>query len=160
MRKSNPILVVAVAIATSACVTPDGVVSPSAEQPRKVDAPTRIVTAAGQPSGPVTKNSRPRLSGSEVSLIPTEGAPIPAVWTLHRGQRVDDQLNQWAQSAGWTFMWKAPVSWLVVADTTFTGKFEDVVVQVVEGLYAEGKPIHLVLSAHNKVAEVISYDVR
>jgi len=82
----------------------------------------------------------------------TAHAPL---WQLRAGAPVHLQLETWAQEAGWTLYWRPSVSWRVLADVTFTGSFDDVVSEVLESLFLEGKPVRLMLWEGNRVAEVI-----
>ena len=83
-----------------------------------------------------------------------------ASWLLRSGQPVHAQLQGWAAQAQWQLVWQPKVSWLIVADTQFEGTFPEVAEQVIRGLFHEGKPVRLVLWEGNRVAEVVSNDIR
>jgi len=80
-------------------------------------------------------------------------------WQLRRGLPVHTQLLGWAERGGWTLSWVPKISWLVAADIEYKGTFEQVLGEVVEGLFFEGKPIRLVLWEGNRLAEVVPSDV-
>ena len=81
-------------------------------------------------------------------------------WLLQGGLPVHAQLQTWAAQARWQLVWQPRVSWLVVADTSFEGNFPEVIEKVVTSLFREGKPVRLVLWEGNRVAEVVSNDIR
>lgn len=89
-------------------------------------------------------------------------APItaPKVWRLKAGRPIHEQIIGWAAQEGWTLQWQPKVSWLAVADTEFEGECMEAVQAVVDGLFFEGKPIRLILWEGNRVAEVVSNDIR
>lgn len=84
----------------------------------------------------------------------------PPKWRLTGGAPIHDQLVSWGNAAGWSVRWSVPVSWAVAADSEFGGDFPEAITKVIELLYAEGKPVRLMLWDGNRVAEVISSDVR
>lgn len=86
---------------------------------------------------------------------PPPPPPAPKVWKLKAGVPIHAQIEAWSKDAGWTFGWKAKKSWLVPADTEFTGEFDVAVEAVVKALYQQGKPLTLKIWEGNKVAEVI-----
>lgn len=92
------------------------------------------------------------LKGCELRVGPSLREADP--WLLEAGKRIDTQLEAWARLAGWRLFWNAPVSWEVLADTVLYGTFDEALVAVIEGLAAENRPVRLVLSPNNNVAEV------
>ncbi|KXU38702.1 hypothetical protein AXE65_12360 [Ventosimonas gracilis] len=108
-----------------------------------------------------TDDSRTALASeaSERLVKPAVAEQAPSRWQLRRGLPVHSQLLTWAQQSGWTLTWKPRVSWLVAADVEFSGHFEQVLGEVIEGLFFEGKPIRLVLWEGNRLAEVVPSDV-
>lgn len=87
-------------------------------------------------------------------------AVAPKVWRLKAGHPIHEQIIRWAAQEGWTLQWQPKVSWLAVADTEFEGECMEAVQAVVDGLFFEGKPVRLVLWEGNRVAEVVSNDIR
>lgn len=90
----------------------------------------------------------------------TAAAVPPQTWTLNADDPIHVQLQDWAKQSGWRLEWKLKRSWVTPAPAKFTGTFDQAVDQVITGLYAEGKPVHLALWAGNKYAEVTNVDIR
>jgi len=98
--------------------------------------------------------------GSQNGTEASEAAVRQTRWQLRRGVPVHTQLQGWASNSDWTLTWQPRVSWLVAADVTFDGTFEEALKAVIEGLFFEGKPVRLVLWQGNRLAEVVSSDAR
>lgn len=85
-------------------------------------------------------------------------APIQVItrWTFGTEKAIHVQLQEWARLAGWRLDWRLEKSWMVPAPTDFHGTFDQMLEQVVDQLYAEGKPIKLVMFEGNHFAEIVS----
>lgn len=72
-----------------------------------------------------------------------------------------EQMQAWAQAAGWKLLWYPRVSWLVVSNAD-VGNASDVasaVESVVGILRTEGKQILLSIAPANRVMEITSTDI-
>ncbi len=109
-------------------------------------------------------HAQPDTVASERQEPPRVEVANPAAsrgsWLLQGGQPVHAQLQAWAAEAQWQLVWRPRVSWLVTADTRFEGSFTEAIEKVTLGLFHEGKPVRLVLWEGNRVAEVLSNDIR
>lgn len=115
---------------------------------RRDAAVTRTVAA------PVAVEARP------VAPVKVATLAEPGKWRLAGGAAVHEQLTGWARQSGWTLKWKVPVSWVAAADAEFTGDFPAALSEVIELLYAEGKPVRMKLWDGNRVAEIFSSEVK
>ena len=100
---------------------------------------------------------------SKITLVPNGGAPAkpPApTWTLRVDTPIHLQFAEWAQRAGWHFEWRLEKSWIVPATAQFSGSFDEAIAQAVEGLYAQGKPVRLILWEGNRFAEIVDVDAK
>lgn len=90
---------------------------------------------------------------SAAGAVPAPKAPEP--WVLRSDRPIHIQLEQWANEAGWRLYWRLEKSWRPPADATFTGSFDRALEEVIRGLFAEGKPVHLRIWDGNRVAEIV-----
>jgi hypothetical protein len=105
--------------------------------------------------------SQPSASLGNAHSLPAPSAkPLPQPWQLRRDALLHEELTDWAGRAGWQLLWQPGVTWRVAADASFLGEFPDAIASVIENLYLEGRPVRLVLWEGNKVAEVVSHEVR
>jgi hypothetical protein len=111
-------------------------------------------TAAASTSKPAS------VQNSAYSLPAPIVQPLPQRWQLHRDALLHEELANWAAQAGWQLRWEPGVTWQVAADSSFSGEFPDAIASVIENLFLEGRPVRLVLWEGNKVAEVVSHEVR
>lgn len=82
--------------------------------------------------------------------------PEPVKWVLRHGQRIDVALREWAKAGGLRFDWNMDRAWLIPSDTTIEAvTAADAIAQVVQALYASGKPIKL-RTYDNNYLEVVS----
>jgi hypothetical protein len=110
---------------------------------------------------PVAPASQPAPVQSNARSLPAPVAqPLPQSWQLRRDALLHEELADWAGRAGWQLRWEPGVTWQVAADSSFSGEFPDAIASVIENLYLEGRPVRLVLWEGNKVAEVVSHEVR
>lgn len=82
-------------------------------------------------------------------------------YVLREGQPVHEQLQGWAQAAGWKLIWYPRVSWQVISSSAFSDDLDvaAAVEAVVTILRAEGKQVLLTVAAANQVMEVTSTDI-
>ena len=82
-------------------------------------------------------------------------------YVLREGQPVHEQLQGWAQAAGWKLIWYPRVSWQVISSSAFSEDLDvaAAVEAVVTILRAEGKQVLLTVAAANQVMEVTSTDI-
>jgi hypothetical protein len=80
-------------------------------------------------------------------------------WRLAAGAMIHEQLKRWARDAGWRLIWGLDTSWVVPADTVYRGTFDQAVADVIKDLYAQGKPVRLILWEKNHVAEVLGHSL-
>lgn len=97
---------------------------------------------------------------ASVTLPANSGEKTITTWTLRAESPIHVQFAEWAQRAGWHFEWKLEKSWRVPAATQFSGTFDEALAQAVEGLYAEGKPVRLILWEGNRFAEIVDVDAK
>lgn len=91
--------------------------------------------------------------------LPTQ-SPVKPTWTLRAGQPIHSQLQNWAAQAGWAFTWNMERSWIIPAEASFDGSFDEALEQVIVSLYMEGHPIRLAIWEGNRLAEVAITDRR
>lgn len=99
------------------------------------------------------KAARPQLKAPANQKPPIQ--PITS-WTFGTDKAIHVQLQEWARLAGWRLEWRLEKSWMVPAPTEFHGTYDQMLEQVVGQLYAEGKPVRLVLFEGNHYAEIVS----
>ncbi|MBS1196288.1 MAG: hypothetical protein H6R18_73 [Proteobacteria bacterium] len=105
--------------------------------------------------------ARPLAAAPRVTEVVAEAAkPAAAVWTLRADVPIHLQFAEWARRAGWHFEWKLEKSWIVPATAQFSGTFDEVLSQAVEGLYAQGKPVRLIIWEGNRFAEIVDVDAK
>jgi len=81
-------------------------------------------------------------------------------WKLNEGIPIHVQLSDWARQAGWSFSWRPERTWVVPADASFYGSFEQAITAVIQTLFDQGKGVRLVLWEGNKFAEVTDVNVK
>jgi len=110
----------------------------------------------------ITLNSSGAAGAEEMSLkmADTPAPPQEIKWTLVGGKSIRTQLAQWADVAGWHVDWKIDVDWIVPSSITYIGTFDHALETVIEQLYAQGKPVRLMIWSGNQVAEVVGNDVK
>ncbi|MCY1200695.1 Toxin co-regulated pilus biosynthesis protein Q [compost metagenome] len=70
------------------------------------------------------------------------GAPtVGAVFRLVKGEALQQQLQNWANRAGWTVAWNVPDGWIVPGDKDYGSDFESAVKRVVEELANNGADV-------------------
>ena len=110
---------------------------------------------------PAGTAATPLAAAPRVAQVSAEAAkPAAAVWTLKADVPIHLQFAEWARRAGWHFEWKLEKSWIVPATAQFSGTFDEVLSQAVEGLYAQGKPVRLILWEGNRFAEIVDVDAK
>lgn len=108
-----------------------------------------------------TASTASPAQGNASAAKPDPGAkPAAAVWTLKADEPIHLQFAEWARQAGWHFEWRLERSWRVPAATQFTGSFDQALSEAVEGLYAQGKPVRLILWEGNRFAEIVDVDAK
>jgi|GEM_PF-1563440 len=133
-----------------------------ASMPEPLPQPAMSVPAMiEQPVTPVTPvvAAAPVVVATKVTAAETP-KPVESLprWSLKGGQPIHTQLLGWARTAGWNLNWRMASSWLVPSDTSFEGRFDEVLERVVTGLYLEGRPVRLTIWEGNQYAEVINAD--
>lgn len=104
------------------------------------------------------------LPPSSTSVAQVHVAPIPVAarprYELREGEPVHEQMQAWAQAAGWKLLWYPRVSWLVVSNADVGNSDVASAVESVVGiLRAEGKQILLSIAPANRVMEITSTDI-
>lgn len=158
-------------VAASKKAEPDQDVAQPKEKAGKVDvvaAPMvatkgediKSVVAQGGPGSKPVDMGRSTLDKSQADIVNASEVSVarPEEWALKAGVAIHLQLAEWAKKAGWNFFWKSPKSWMVPADSVFTGSFDVALESVVRGLFEQGRPLRLVIWEGNKVAEIINAD--
>lgn len=114
-------------------------------------------------NSPAGKVAVPLAASAKVIPIPAQeerSKPETQIWTLRADVPIHKQFAEWAQRAGWHFEWRLEKSWIVPAGTQFSGSFDEALAQAVEALYAQGKPVRLILWEGNRFAEVVDVDAK
>lgn len=112
-------------------------------------------------TGVAIQKAAPTVAPRPVPDIPAvEVRGVNQSWSLSAGKTLHEQLAAWAERAGWSFAWRPTKSWLVPADATFTGTFDEAIEKVAETLYGQGKPVRLVLWEGNRFAEIIDVNIK
>lgn len=117
------------------------------------DPAVKKVAASSTGNGERAANASALTSSPPDSISSQQGE-----WTLQEGAEIHKELARWAEKAGWLFDWKPKRTWIIPAPAKFSGSFEDAISAVIEGLYAQGKGVRLVLWEGNRFAEVIEVD--
>jgi hypothetical protein len=84
------------------------------------------------------------------------------VLVIREGERYDKALEAAAAAEGWKFKWWPNRSWKAPSDIDLS-QYKDVseaVIDIVEGLHMEGRPVKWRISDGNKYIEVLSTEVR
>lgn len=100
----------------------------------------------------------PVVAAKPTAAATTVAPVVRTEWLLKAGQPIHAQLQAWALDAGWKLNWKMASSWIVPADVSFEGKFDEALERVVTALYGEGHAVRLMLWEGNKYAEVLNVD--
>ncbi|GLC91962.1 hypothetical protein Tamer19_13700 [Cupriavidus sp. TA19] len=80
----------------------------------------------------------PVASAPAVSRVtPTAGA----VFRLVKGQALQQQIENWADRAGWTVEWNVPDGWIVPGGKDYGSDFESAVKRVIEELANNGADV-------------------
>jgi outer membrane protein OmpA-like peptidoglycan-associated protein len=125
----------------------------------------RTVGVRGLPGpGSVQPPEEVIVETGKVVPVPPAAAQgqLPPVYHLKKNELIHLALQEWAQRAGWEFVWQHPGTWKAMGDTSFDGRTDvtQAVSEVVRILRAEGKPVRLRISEGNRVMEVLSAEVR
>lgn len=111
-----------------------------------------------------TGHAQPIPIVPQITLIPGAGTTaaqaVAPTWVLRPDTPIHLQFAEWARRAGWHFEWRLEKSWLVPAAAQFSGSFDEAIAQAVEGLYAQGKPVRLILWEGNRFAEIVDVDAK
>lgn len=107
-------------------------------------------------------SATPVTVAPKVAAVSAQDTPkaVAATWTLRANTPIHLQFAEWAQRAGWHFEWKLEKSWIVPATAQFTGTFDEALSLAVEGLYAQGKPVRLIIWEGNRFAEIVDVDAK
>ncbi|MDK3022941.1 toxin co-regulated pilus biosynthesis Q family protein [Cupriavidus taiwanensis] len=99
------------------------------------EAVGQTLLAANTPSvaAAPSKANTPAVS----SVAPAVGA----VFRLVKGEALQQQLQNWANRAGWTVAWNVPDGWIVPGDKDYGSDFESAVKRVVEELANNGADV-------------------
>ena len=117
--------------------------------------------SASEPA-PVSTLTASPVASTETKAAATQPTlkPMPTIWPLEADQPIHKQFAEWARSAGWRFEWRLDKSWFVPAATQFSGTFDQALSEAVESLYAQGKPVRLILWEGNRFAEIVDVDAK
>ena len=116
-------------------------------------SPDQLLSTASSSGFALAGASQPQVADAPV-------LPKEIKWVLVGGKSIRTQLAQWAEVAGWHIDWKINVDWIVPSSVTYGGTFDHALETVIEQLYAQGKPVRLMIWNGNQVAEVVGNDVK
>ena len=121
---------------------------PKQEQVAKAEAPKPVAPPVVEPKGLAA--AEPVTVGAKKKFF------------IRKGDRIDLSLENLARSQGWEFLWYPSISWKAISDIDLS-KYKDAseaVVDVINGLTQEGKPLKWRISDGNKVIEIFSTEVK
>ena len=87
--------------------------------------------------------------------VPTK--PAEPVWTLNKGESIDQGLQRWAKQASWTVIWDVPKDWVVPNGVQFRGAFADAAANVVRSLNSNGAAVRADVYQGNRTIVVRPY---
>lgn len=108
-----------------------------------------------------TRQSRAVASVAVGSSSTAAAAAVPPRYVLNEGVPVHEELQRWAQAAGWKLIWYPHKSWHVISSSAFANDLDvsGAVEAVVKALRSEGKQILLTVAAANRLMEITSTDI-
>ncbi|QBY56338.1 toxin co-regulated pilus biosynthesis Q family protein [Cupriavidus oxalaticus] len=101
--------------------------------PKAAVNPTMLAANSPSMAAAPTKASTPAVP----SVAPAAGV----VFRLVKGEALQQQLQNWANRAGWTVAWNVPDGWIVPGDKDYGSDFESAVKRVVEELANNGADV-------------------
>ena len=128
------------------------------DQEYKAATPLRV-----EPADPRATTA---VEGGATFDLPIDSAELMVMrdrpFLIRKGVPIHQQLEAWARSAGWEFIWYPSVSWKAIgdADMNIHKEISAAVEEIVNILRDEGKPIRLRISEGNRIMEVVSNEVR
>jgi len=77
-------------------------------------------------------------------------------FTLKQGQKLSSELDRWAKSAGWSFMWRVDKDYFIESDTRFYGSFQQAFYSVIKAYQSNGALLNAQpqASVYNKTARL------
>ncbi len=81
-------------------------------------------------------------------------------FTLRKGESIKEELEKWAESAGWVVDWQLASSWIVPNGMSFDGDFKNAATNVIRSLAENGIVIRCVTNDANKTMLVFGASVR
>lgn len=105
----------------------------------------------------------PGAAATQLTTLPAAAPPVVAAsapvipvqnWTLVGGQPIRDQMQAWADRAGWTIVWPERLNWLVPATASFTGDYTTVLSEIVTDIVKDGRSVRVHFYDPNHTAVV------
>jgi hypothetical protein len=109
-------------------------------------------------SKPQSQSAQGQAQGS----APGATGGTRAVSAILKGERIDLGLRAMAMAEGWEFIWYPTDSWLAINDIPLS-QYKDAaeaVIDIIDGLREEGKPVAYHISDGNRVIEILSTEVK
>ncbi len=105
--------------------------------------PLRAAKAAANPTMLAANSPSVAAAPNKASTpaVPSVAPTVSAVFRLVKGEAVQQQLQNWANRAGWTVAWNVPDGWIVPGDKDYGSDFESAVKRVVEELANNGADV-------------------
>lgn len=106
--------------------------------------PLRAAKAAVTPT--MLAANTPSVVAAAPNKASTQAAPsvapaVGAAFRLVKGEALQQQLQNWANRAGWTVAWNVPDGWIVPGDKDYGSDFESAVKRVIEELANNGADV-------------------
>jgi hypothetical protein len=105
------------------------------------------LSAANARTEPVRTVAEVRARGADVS-------PSSGPFALRRGEVIGEAIADWARRAGW-HLEQPELSWIVPADTEFTGDFQEALSSLITLMVRQGATVQLHLWPANRAALII-----
>lgn len=142
------------------------------ETSRSASTAVPSATPSVAPASPAVTQALNEVALPAATALPVSPAPVPSlhspvlsmevfsapvsstVWTIKPGS-LHDQLQAWAEQAGYQFIWKANVDLDMEVLANFPGSFEEAVNKLFMGLHRSNRqPLRATLFKANQVFEV------
>jgi hypothetical protein len=139
--------------AAQASPQPDPAIKAEVQKVKEGFAAMKVTMADAKATPPKTTQSSSVSPPSVDPPPPPPAQPLPA-WTLEANHTIGQELQRWADKAGWKIFWNMQQDWAVPATTTFNGSFEDVAGDVIKTLAENGAIIRATIYRGNKTMVV------